>query len=985
MPGKTLLNIKNNAKSSLFLLLAAVLLSGCGSGGGGGGSGSFSPSVVAALRILGLADTQASHGAPQMGFNGNGDGLAVWSVTSGTETKLLYSRYDAAADSWSAEQVLDGSVAGTVNKFRVASNGTDFIVAWSWNDTRGHSGVDAAIYAGGAWAGPTRLDDAVGSQAINTLSIASNGSGYGVAWVGNNGATNNIYGAVYEGGAWQGATQLDTAVAGLSDSAVIASNGSGYAVAWSELPSGGGAVYRIFAQVYANGAWAGQQQLSDLLNTAPAYTPSIASNGQGYATAWYQGNDVNAVLYAGSSWGSVTAIDSSAVTGAPYAVKLAASGADYAAAWYQVDGSTDQVFTSIYDSGFWQVSVKLSSATSTGSAYAPVLAANGNGFAAVWLQTDGTTTRLMASVYANPAWSPAIYLSDPGQTPGRYSLAATTGGYAAFWVDSNNSVYADIYGSGVWGGSSRIDDAVGGNISPDVFFPSAVSGDKVYFAWQLSSNSEAVPRINVYLPAGGWGAGFNPASGAYYGSARVVKLLRAADGGRAAIWIQYDHGNSSLYASVYANDSWSTPVKLGEQLLNNINFGYDIVPYGAAGASGFAATWAAGDGTNDYVYAAVYRNGAWSTATVLDNSASEVPRPRIAAAGDGYAVTWSRMVNGKGNIYVSLYKNGAWNVATAVDAPTDHSYYPNVVSNGGGYLVAWYQNTGSNSYTDLYAAVYDGTQWSAAAAVDDTANTNDIGVNFGMFQLASNGGGYALAWYQPTSSSGDQRLFASIYDGSAWGAITQVDDPAINHRVLDAAIIASGGGYAMSWDQQNDSDGGYANIYASVYAGGAWSTAAALDDAGLSAAAEKPQIAGDGSGGYMVSWRQADGGNDNVYAARYEGTWGAATLVNDATGNGAAFAPQIACNGVSYTVSWAQESGGVAKIYARRYGGGAWGQAAMLSDATVSGDAGDPVIIADGDKYLAAWTQAAKSGDPIVRHVWATRDFVSDATSSALH
>jgi hypothetical protein len=975
-------------KLSVYLLLLLLsALSGCGGSGSGGsdsgGPGSDIQSAATALWMLGLSDTQASHGAPQMSFNAGGDGIAVCSVTSGTEAKLLYAGYAAASDSWSAEQVLSGSVVGTVSHLQVASNGADFIAAWSWTDARGHGGVDAAIYSNGAWATPISLGDVVDSITVSTLAIASNGSGFAVVWDVYTGAVKNIYGAVFDGSAWQSTSQLDAATSGFSSTPVIASNGSGYAVVWNQQSSVGSA-YGIYSRVYSSGAWGSQRMFTVPANTAAAYLPSIASNGQGYVTAWFQGNDVGAVIYSGNSWGSVMAIDN--LSASAYGVRAVASGSNYAVGWYQAESGIQQVFTNIYDngSGVWQGSVKLSMATSTGSAYAPVMAANGNGFAALWLQSDGTETRIMTSVYTDPVWSMGEYLSDAGQTLGRINLTATAGGYAAFWVDSNNSVYADIYSSGLWGGSSRIDGDESGTIATDLYFPYATSGDIVYFAWQLSSDSDVSPRLNVYKPAGGWGTAFNMVSGSYHGSARVVKLLRAADGGRAAIWIQYDHGNSSLYASVFVNDSWSTPVKLGEKLLNSINFGYDIVPYGAAAGTGFAASWAAGDGTNNNIYAAVYQNGAWSTATVLDNAGSEVPRPRIAAAGDGYAVTWSRIVNGKGNIYVSLYKNGTWNVATGVDAPTNHSYYPNVVSNGSDYLVAWYQNTGSNSYSDLYASVYDGMQWSSAAAVDEAANTNDIGVNFGMFQLTSNGSGYALAWYQPTTSSGEQRLFAAIYNGAAWGAVTEVDDSGINHPANNARIVSSGGGYALSWDQQNDSDGGFENIYASVYTGGTWSAAAALDDPNLGAAAEKPRIAGDGSG-YMVAWKQSNGGDNSVFTARYDGAWGAVTLVDDVVGNGTAYDPEIASNGTSYTLSWAQDSGGVAKVYAKRYGNGAWGQAYILSDATVSGDAGDPIIIPDGDKYLAAWTQAAKSGDPIVRHVWASRDFASDATSSALH
>ncbi|UCF81157.1 MAG: hypothetical protein JSV08_01680, partial [Acidobacteriota bacterium] len=170
----------------------------------------------------------------------------------------------------------------------VASNGTDYFVAWEDNRS---GGADYGIYGARVASDGTVLDPtgiAVSTAADNlwSPSVASNGTDYFVAWQDHRGASYDIYGArVTSAGA-----VLDSAGIAVSTAAndqvasSVASNGTDYFVAWHDFRSGNYDIYG--ARVASDGTVLDPGGIAVSTAASAQYRPAAASNGTDYFVAW---------------------------------------------------------------------------------------------------------------------------------------------------------------------------------------------------------------------------------------------------------------------------------------------------------------------------------------------------------------------------------------------------------------------------------------------------------------------------------------------------------------------------------------------------------------------------------------------------------------------------------------------------------------------------------------------------------------------------
>jgi hypothetical protein len=248
------------------------------------------------------------------------------------------------------------------------------------------------VYSSGSWSKDGGGDPTpwlIGSSSPSHPSIASNGSGYAVSWVQVDGSNTSIYANVFDTGTWsQGGTLLEHS-AGNADYPSIASNGSSYAVTWQQFDSGG-PNSSIYANIYSNGTWSVDRTLLESsVNTA--LSPRIASNGSTYAVAWYQydGNgpySIYANIFSNGTWSTGgTLIE----RGSQYAhsPSIASDGSGYAVSWTQYDGTNYRVYANIYSANAWQTDGTLIQ-TDPIFAYTSMIVSNGNKYSICWMQQD---------------------------------------------------------------------------------------------------------------------------------------------------------------------------------------------------------------------------------------------------------------------------------------------------------------------------------------------------------------------------------------------------------------------------------------------------------------------------------------------------------------------------------------------------------------------------------------------------------------------
>lgn len=424
-------------------------------------SGGASPVPLASIK------QPAAPADADMVFNNNGDAVAAWtSDTSGT-LALSYAFHNVTTGQWGASQTISA-----VKGYRIATNGNAFALAWSDS-----SGMHAVRITGGSASAPVAISGTPGYQ----LQLVSNGAGYALAWTSDPG-NGNPYASVYRPGAGWSAVKAFTCPGPkqcwTSRNVKLASDGSGYAVAWLEPDF----VSNIMASLYqddgsGSDAWLVPQIIGADVDNAQVKLV-LTSSGQGYAAAWHTWHwvpgtfRVYANVHNGSFWGAVQRLDTTDDAADPV---ITSDDNGYAVAWRHVDTSTgiSEINASLYrdDGGGFSWNSPDLLGTVDGDMTAPVINSNGQGYAVAWTQTavcSGCGRDVYAGIYDAGLWSGSVMLNASelpasGVTLDNESvrLASNGQGYAAAWLHddsaSGSSLKINTFDTDTWVGETFID------------------------------------------------------------------------------------------------------------------------------------------------------------------------------------------------------------------------------------------------------------------------------------------------------------------------------------------------------------------------------------------------------------------------------------------------------------------------------------------------------------------------------------------------
>jgi hypothetical protein len=307
--------------------------------------------------------------------------------------------------------------------------------------------------------------------------------------------------------------------------------------------------------------------------------------------------------------------------------------------------------------------------------------------------------------------------------------------------------------------------------------------------------------------------------------------------------------------------------------------------------------------------------GLWSGPQPIDaGTGYDAEAPAVAGTDDGLA--FAVFLQGDGSydrVYANRWDGSDWTGATRIDAGWDHNAdEPRIAVEGAGQGLALFsQSDGIN--VRIYANRWDGAAWSGATAID-AATGNDPRNP----QAAWMDNGSAVAVFSQVDIA-NERVYANRWNGHAWSSATTIDagpTNAFNPRV------AGSGAEAMAVFYQHD--GANYRVYANRLFGSSW-TGATTIDAGPGNDARYPSVAWDGAGGAIAVFIQENGGEDRVYANRWDGsTWSGANLIDAGPGNDH-YAPRVAGDGRGNAVAvFTLDDGIVNRAYANRWDGSAW-------------------------------------------------------------
>jgi len=656
---------------------------------------------------------------------------------------------------------------------------------------------------------------------------------------------------------------------------------------------------------------------------------------------------------------------------------------------------------SIYDltTDSWSTEAILTSNTNS-SSMTPQLVSNGNGFALVWREYDGTVYQLYSSLFDGTDWSIPTIIDTEDSSAYGHQLVSNGTGYAVTWYQQqggDNHIFARIDPDGTgWGSAVVIDNAMTSAISPRI----ASNGTDYAVIWQQDSPTQI--GVNVY--SGSWSSATAGTldSGTY--SSYGHEIVSNGDG-YSVIWSEYDGTINKLLNRTYYNSGgylWSPVADIGVATENSFSNGINSI---TSNGTGYAVSFTQYN-TTDYIYNAyavinAAGNADWGAPSLLETETGSISgSPMIVSNGSTYAALWSQYDGASTyDLFSSVYSGTGWSGGAAIEAASGpvYSSYFDLEATGSRYIATWYQELGG--INDIFANVYDGG-WGLVEALetDDngaskpTIESNPAGgltvawsqTGAGVFSnhyttasgwsgevaltttafggssynptLLANGNGQTLAVWRQYSGS-QYNLYSNIHENGIWGQPQVLSTGSTGQ----AHTATNGSSFVVVW---SENDGTFNSIYARIFDGD-WSNKQEVDDDSLQASAYIPGInegvavASNGNS-YMLVYRQYDGSSyHDIFARNFDGTsWGSPQLLDDATINTSAYSPSITSNGTGYLVLWLQYDGTFSRVFSNEFNGSSWEITPQLLENSGNGFNYYPShLVSNGDSYLAVWSQ----------------------------
>jgi hypothetical protein len=397
----------------------------------------------------------------------------------------------------------------------------------------------------------------------------------------------------------------------------------------------------------------------------------------------------------------------------------------------------------------------------------------------------------------------------------------------------------------------------------------------------------------------------------------------------------------------------------------------------ADGAGGTFVIWVDDrNGSGDIYAQKISATGTvqWTTDGVpLCTAGGEQFSPAVVADDAGGAiVTWSDGRSGTHDLYaqrISAAGTPAWTAnGVALCTAGGSQWSPAIVADGeGGAVIAWLDGrNGGND--DLYAqriSAAGAVQWAANGVALCTAPSSP-----GSLAIASDGaGGAIVAWDDYRTSSYDiyvQRISAA--GAAQWTANGVALCAATGGQYSPSIVSDDAGGAIVTWFDQRNGD---YDIYAQrILAGGmAYWTANGVALCTNTAEQYYPAIVANGAGGALVTWFDQRSGNYDIYAQKISLTGAVQWTANGValcTASGTQWYPAIVADGAGGAiVTWTDARGASDDIYAQKIstGGAVQWTANGVALCTASGWQGLGSVVMDGaGGAIATWVDG-RSGN----------------------
>ncbi|HLL04291.1 MAG TPA: hypothetical protein VK539_27145 [Myxococcaceae bacterium] len=677
----------------------------------------ISPELIVDGRHVAADVTTRSH--PVLAFNGT-NYLLVWRSLRGGLYDLYATRVSSTGTVLDPEGIPVSNGPGDASTPHVASNGTDFFVAWSDNRDNTWLIYGTRVEASGKVTHPGGLPMAVNRVFHLAPRVASNGTDFLVVWNGLGVMGDmDVYGRrISSAGQFMDTTDLViTATQNVEErSPAVASNGSNYLVVWDDFRSGV-TIHIHGARVSNAGVVLDSNSLQLTSGTSDQVAPAVASNGTDFLVTWLD--------WRGSSSRDL------------YGARVASNG-------------------TVVDVNGVAIGAHLNHSEST-----PAVIANGGDYFVAWMEwnTTNQTRRILGSrvLGSLSVTSPVVdttnlAFSSTGGNCQQPNVAPATTGYLMAWhcaVGSGSELQsawvASLTGTITAGGSLAVTTGPVHQTEAAI----ASNGSNYLVVWTETGSSGASIYGARVAPTGGAvdRAGFVIGSAARERQAPAV----ASNGADYLVtWMDYRDVNWNIYgARVRGSGPTASAVVDSSGLLISSHPDTQYSPSVASDGTDYLVVWRQVPVDRADIHGA--RVG--SDGVVQDPSGIAIATnlvehytPRVASNGSGYLVIWAELHTATlWDIYgARVGSDGVLQDTTRI-AVANYSYAqfdPDVASDGAGYLVVWTDHRGENNH-DIY-----GARVSGAGAVQDTSGVAICAHRTNQYSPAVtfDGTSYVVAW-----------------------------------------------------------------------------------------------------------------------------------------------------------------------------------------------------------------------------------------------
>ncbi|WP_171040648.1 Ig-like domain-containing protein [Marinobacter alexandrii] len=335
--------------------------------------------------------------APQIASNADGQALAVWPQDDGTRYNIWANRFDGSV--WGDAELIQTTSAGDASDPQIAFNHDGKgLAVWAQFDGSGYN-IWANRFDGSAWGAAVQIDDGIAADAADPQ-IAIDPDGRGIAvWAEFDGSQYKIRANRFDGSAWGTVEFIQTTTPGEARDPQIAISPDGQALAvWAQSD---GSRFNIWANRFDGSGWRRAEHI-ETDNAGSSLTPQIVLDADGSALAvWQQFDGARYNIWAnrfdGGAWGAAERIEiDNAGSAVVPQIALEADGRALAV-WQQSDGSRDNIWANRFDGSAWGTA-ELIEADDVGHASSPQIGFDAEGRAlAVWQQFDGARDNIWAN------------------------------------------------------------------------------------------------------------------------------------------------------------------------------------------------------------------------------------------------------------------------------------------------------------------------------------------------------------------------------------------------------------------------------------------------------------------------------------------------------------------------------------------------------------------------------------------------------------